>query len=176
MEKIMKKIVPLLMLMTVGSLTHAEFKDYLPEPKLKSEGYSTWNAGAGMTMKLAHLNGEWVNPYGIGYAKVGAFINGDHEVGTQFGFRMPVVMTGTDLNGYYLGVYAGHLKSKKVNANRDDTQVGGGVDLSYVLLSKERISTFSVGIGVGDESKNGDDIVFETKPQIQFAYTLSVGF
>ena len=68
------------------------------------------------------------------------------------------------------------MKSKKVNANRDDTQVGGGVDLSYVLLCKERISTFSVGIGVGDESKNGDDIVFETKPQIQFAYTLSVGF
>ena len=175
-ETIMKKIFPLLMLMWVGTLTHAEFKDYLPEPKLKPEGYSTWNAGAGMTMKLAHLNGEWVNPYGIAYAKVGAFINGGHEFGSQFGFRMPIVLSGTDLNGFYLGIYGGHLKSKKIDEDRDDTQVGGGVDLSYVLLNKERISTFSVGIGAGDESKNGGDIVFETKPQIQFAYTLSVGF
>ena len=172
----MKKIVPLLMLMTVGSLTHAEFKDYLPEPKLKSEGYSTWNAGAGMTMKLAHVNVEWVNPYGIAYAKVGAFVSGNHEFGTQVGFRMPVVLTGTDLNGYYLGVYGGHLKSKKINESLDDTQLGGGVDLSYVLLSKDRISTFSVGMGAGDESKNGNEIVFETRPQLQFSYTLSVGF
>lgn len=176
METRMKKILPLFMLMTIGSLVHAEIQDYLPEPKLNANHYSTWNAGAGLTMKLAHLNTEWVNPYGIAYAKVGAFVNGEHEFGSQVGFRMPIALTGTDLNGYYLGVYGGHLKSKKINSDRDDTQVGGGIDLSYVLLNKERLSTFSVGIGVGDESKNGNDIVFETKPQIQFAYTLSIGF
>ena len=46
-----------------------------------------------------------------------------------------------------------------------------------VLLNKERISTFSVGMGAGSElhNKNGD-MILETRPQIQFAYTLSVGF
>ncbi len=29
--------------------------------------------------------------------------------------------------------------------------LGGGVDLAYVLLSPERISTFSVGIGAGEK-------------------------
>ncbi|WP_445115375.1 hypothetical protein [Acinetobacter sp. WZC-1] len=171
----MRKIFSLVMLMMTGSAVYADIGDYLPEAKLKSAAVSRWNAGAGMTMKLAHLNAEWVNAYGIAYAKAGAFINGDHEPGVQFGFRYPVVLNGTDSNGFYLGFYAGHLKSKSVG-NGDDTQAGGGVDLSYVLLNKERISTFSVGIGVGDESSHGNSIVFESKPQIQFAYTLSVGF
>ncbi len=172
----MRKIFPFILLAAVGSFAHADFAEYLPEAKLKSSDASTWNVGAGMTMKLAHVNAEWVNPYGIAYAKVGAFINGDHEFGGQVGFRYPVILTGTDKNGYYLGVYGGSLKSKKVD-NSDEVQYGAGVDLSYVLLNKDRLSTFSVGMGAGSELHDSrGNMILETRPQIQFAYTLSVGF
>lgn len=175
MEKIMKKIFPLILLFGLGNSAYADWQDYLPEAKLKSSDTSTLNAGAGLTQKLAHFNGEWVNPYGIAYAKLGAFVNGDHEFGGQVGFRYPVVLNGTDKNGFYVGVYGGSLKSKKVD-NGDKVQYGAGVDLSYVLLNKERISTFSVGMGAGSElhDRNGN-MIEETRPQIQFAYTLSVG-
>jgi hypothetical protein len=183
MEKIMKKIFPLLMLVAVGNFAHADVKDYLPdmkgilpEAKFKPEDASKWNIGAGVTQQMVHANGEWVNPYGIAYTKLGVFYNGDHEFAGQVGYRIPVVLNGKDKNGFYVGVYGGTLKSKKVDGS-DEVQYGGGADLSYVLLNKERISTFSVGMGAGSElhNKNGD-MVLETRPQIQFAYTLSVGF
>ncbi len=63
--------------MTVSSWANAQDYSFLPEAKLADHKASTWNVGAGFTQKLLHLNGEWVNPYGIAYAKVGAFLNGD---------------------------------------------------------------------------------------------------
>jgi len=179
----MKKIFLLLLLVTVGNTVHAAVKDYLPnfkgvfpEAKIKPEDASKINIGAGITQQIMHVNGEWVNPYGIAYAKLGAFYNGDHEFAGQVGYRIPVALNGTDKNGFYLGLYGGSLKSKKVDG-RDEVQYGGGADLSYVLLNKERISTFSVGMGAGSEihNKNGE-MIAETRPQIQFSYTLSVGF
>lgn len=46
----------------------------------------------------------------------------------------------------------------------------------YVLLNSERISTFSVGIGAAEKltDQNGD-VAADTKPQIQFSYSLSFG-
>ncbi|MFW2078965.1 hypothetical protein ACG94X_14840 [Acinetobacter sp. ULE_I010] len=179
----MRKIFPLLLLVAVGNFAHADVKDYLPdlkgvlpEAKIKPEDASKWNIGAGVTQRLLHVNGEWVNPYGIAYAKLGAFYNDDNLIGGQVGFRIPVALNGTDRNGFYLGVYAGSLQSKPVDG-KDEIQYGAGGDLSYVLLNKDRISTFSVGMGAGSElhDKNGKMIV-ETRPQIQFAYTLSVGY
>ena len=183
MEKIMKKIFPLLILVALSSATHADIKDYLPdlkgvlpEAKIKPEDASKWNVGAGVTQQMLHVNGEMVNSYGIAYAKIGAFYNGDHKLAGQIGYRIPVALNGTDKNGFYLGVYGGTLKSKVVDGS-DEVQYGAGGDLSYVLLNKERISTFSVGMGAGNElhDQNGNMIV-ETRPQIQFSYTLSGGF
>lgn len=171
----MKKIYPFVMLIMFANQSHATIKDNLLSPKLKAEDASTFNLGAGLTMKLAHLNAEWVNPYGIAYTKLGVFSNGDYAFGAQVGFRYPIVLTGKDKNGYYLGVYAGHLKSKSF-AGSDETQLGGGVDLSYVLLNKERISTFSVGLGGGEKVSVGNSTLIDSKPVIQFAYTLSLGF
>lgn len=171
----MRNIFPLVLLSTVCNLAYADISDYLPAAKLKSEQVSAINIGAGMTNKLVHVNGEWANPYGIGYAKVGAYTNDDHEIGGQVGFRYPVVLSGKDANGFYLGAFAGHLRSVPINGS-DELQLGGGVDLSYVLLNKERISTISVGIAAGEEMKAGNRVIRETKPEIQFAYTLSMGF
>ena len=81
MEKIMRILLPFAMLISIANIAHAEVSDYLPAAKLKAEQFSQWNAGAGITQKLAHGNVEWVNPYGIAYAKIGAFINGEHEIG-----------------------------------------------------------------------------------------------
>lgn len=157
------------------NIAHAGFSEYLPEAKLKVETLSEWNIGAGITQKLAHLNTEWVNPYGIAYGKIGAFVNDGNEIGGQLGFRYPAALNGTDANGFYVGAFAGHLRAKTVNS-KDESQLGGGLDLSYVLLNKDRISTLSVGLSAGEEVKVGNQVIYETKPEIQFAYTLSVGF
>ncbi|HAV4975103.1 hypothetical protein ACT4YZ_03310 [Acinetobacter baumannii] len=171
----MRKIYPLLAVLTVSSWAHAQDYSFLPEAKLADHKASTWNVGAGFTQKLLHLNGEWVNPYGIAYAKVGAFLNGDKTAGGQVGFRYPYYLTGTDKNGYYIGFYAGHLDSKSVDGDYK-SRLGAGVDLAYVLLNSERISTFSVGIGAAEKltDRNGD-VAADTKPQIQFSYSLSFG-
>lgn len=175
MEKIMRIILPLALLMSIGNMTHAEGSDYLPAAKLKVTDVSRLNFGVGLTQKLAHLNAEWVNSYGIAYGKLGAFINDGHEIGGQLGFRYPVALNGKDANGFYLGAFAGHLRSKTFNG-QDESQLGGGIDLSYVLLNKERVSSFSVGIVAGEEVTVGNQVIYETKPELQFAYSLSVGF
>ena len=171
----MRNIFPLVFLGTIWNVAHADISEYLPPAKIKSEQVSALNIGAGITKKLAHLNGEWANPYGIAYAKAGAFTNDDHEIGGQVGFRYPFVLNGKDANGFYLGAFAGHLRSVPINGS-DELQLGGGVDLSYVLLNKERISTISVGVTAGEELKDGSRVVRETEPELQFAYTLSMGF
>ena len=171
----MRNIFPLIFLGMTWNVAHADFSEYLPAAKIKPEQVSPINIGVGITKKLAHLNGEWANPYGIAYAKVGAFTNDDHEIGGQVGFRYPVALNGKDANGFYLGAFAGHLRSVTIQ-NKDELQLGGGLDLSYVLLNKERISTVSVGVSAGEEMKSGNRVVRETKPEIQFAYTLSMGF
>ena len=168
----------LLLLTLLGSVTHAQsdfLNRYLPEAKLKDTAVSKWNIGAGVTQHLLHGNVEWVNPYGIAYVKAGMFLNGDQQAGGQVGFRYPVYFTGTDKNGYYLGAYAGHLDSKSVD-NDYEARLGAGIDLAYVKLNADRISTFSVGLGAGEELKDQDGkVVEEIKPQIQFSYSLSFG-
>lgn len=177
----MKKTFPFFLLFAVGSLAHADdsllssFKSYLPEAKLKNANLSTYNVGAGITQQMGHVQGEWVNSYGIAYLKAGFFINGDNEPAGQIGFRYPIVLTGTNKNGYYLGLYGGSLRSKSVGQDSDKVSYGGGVDLSFVWLNKERISTLSVGLGGGNKLKNGQKVVLESKPLLQIAYTLSLG-
>lgn len=172
---IMTRVYPLLALITLFNTAYAQDHHYLPDAKLPPESVSIWNLGAGVTQQLIHLNTEWVNPYGIAYAKVGFFLTDDSPFGTQIGFRYPYYFTGKDKNGYYVGAYAGHIASKQVD-NKDETRLGAGVDLAYVLLNKDRISTFSVGLGAGEELKNREGVVVEhIEPKIQFSYTLSMG-
>ena len=77
----MKKSYLLLAVLAFNGVVHAEENPYMPEAKLKgAKDVATWNIGAGFTKKLLHANLEWVNPYGIAYAKVGAFLNDDNEV------------------------------------------------------------------------------------------------
>ena len=172
----MRKIFPLILLLAVGNCAHAELSDYIPEAKLKSEDAARFNVGAGMTMKLVHFNAEWVNPYGIAYTKLGAFMNGEHIFGGQLGFRYPTFLNGVDKNGFYVGVYGGHIKSKAISTKSDKAQLGAGVDLAYVLLNKERISTFSIGMGAAKKVTSGDTTIAEGRPEFQASYSLSFGF
>ena len=172
---IMFKLYPLLACAVLSSVAHAgDFKSPF-EAKLSKNDAQTWNVGAGFTQKLLHANAEWVNPYGIAYVKGGVFLNDDHNIGGQLGFRHPVHLTGKDKNGYYVGAYAGHIETRPVNGEHE-ARLGGGIDLAYVLLSPERISSFSIGLGAGEELKNsGGKVVAETEPRLQFSYTLSIG-
>ncbi|MCG2607742.1 hypothetical protein LZZ98_04150 [Acinetobacter sp. SM34] len=173
--KIITKASSLLAFFALANVAYAQDNPYLPEAKLTSDSAKAWNVGAGFTQEMIHANAEWVNPYGIAYAKAGVFIDDDYTPGGQVGFRYPYHLTGKDKNGYYIGVYAGHIESKGVD-NDLKARLGAGVDLAYVLLSKERISSFSIGIGAGEELKNSaGNVVAETEPTIQFSYTLSIG-
>ncbi|WP_347463788.1 hypothetical protein ABEF85_10415 [Acinetobacter thermotolerans] len=172
----MNKLYPLLALALMTNAAYAQDQIFsMPEPKLGDAQASTWNIGAGFTKKMIHVNPEWVNPYGIGYVKAGVFLDDDKTFGAQAGFRYPAHLTGKDKNGYYVGVYTGHLQTKQVDGEYE-AQLGGGIDLAYVMLSSERISTFSVGIGAGEKltSRSGY-VVAETEPVLQFSYTLSIG-
>lgn len=171
----MKKICLLIACLACHGWVHAEENPFMPEAKLKGADVSTWNVGAGFTKKLLHTNFEWVNPYGIAYAKVGAFLNDDNAFGAQVGFHYPYQLTGTDKNGYYLGVYAGHVDSRSYSG-KDEANLGVGADLAYIWLNSERISTFSVGAGVREplEDANGNTVK-KAEPVFQFSYTLSFG-
>ena len=170
----MQKNLIFLALICITPTLYAE-SSWLPEAKLNMNEAKKWNVGAGFTQKLLHVNGEMPNPYGISYVKLGAYLNDGNSPGGQIGFRYPYYLTGTQLNGYYIGAYAGTVQSLKVDGDRK-ARFGGGIDLAYVWLSKERISTLSVGLGAGQTIKNAaGDVVEEVDPRLQFSYTLSFG-
>ena len=170
----MKHIYPLVALMLTSGALHAQ-DDFFPEAKMTPGASKTAYAGAGITQKIIHANTEWVNRYGIAYAKVGAFLNDDYPLGAQVGFRYPAHLNGKNLNGYYVGVYGGHVDSRVVDG-KDEGRLGAGVDLAYVRLSSERMSVFSIGIGAGEKVKDAaGNSIAEIEPRIQFSYTLSVG-
>lgn len=172
--RLMNKLYVLLACLVATSTYAQDAKSELNSTPAQSL-MSAFNVGAGITQGLVHLNAEWVNPYGIAYVKGGVFFNDNYIAGGQLGFRRAVHLTGKDLNGYYLGAYAGHIDAKWVG-DKHQAQLGGGVDLSYVMLSRERISSLSVGIGAGEKLEdNHGNVVAETEPKLQFSYTLSVG-
>lgn len=149
---IMTRIYPVLALVACANVAYAQDNSFLPDAKIPAGSAQTWNVGAGVTQKLLHTNLEWVNPYGIAYAKAGVFINDDYPVGGQLGFRFPVHFTGKDKNGYYLGVYAGHIDSKKVDGEYE-SRLGGGVDLAYVFLVLNESALSVWGLVQGKNSK-----------------------
>jgi hypothetical protein len=171
----MKQVIPFLALLLTGGVLHAQDTFTLPEAKMTAGQSKSYYVGAGFTQKILHVNTEWVNPYGIAYAKVGAFLNDDYPLGTQVGFRYPAYLNGKNLNGYYLGAYGGHIDSRVVDG-KDKGRWGGGVDLAYVRLSSERLSILSIGIGAGEKLQTADGhTIAEVEPRLQFSYTLSVG-
>jgi hypothetical protein len=70
---IMTRVYSLLILITLLNTAYAKDQNNFLDAKLTPESAKMWNVGAGVTQQLIHLNTEWVNPYGIAYAKVGFF-------------------------------------------------------------------------------------------------------
>ena len=172
--KTMGSLILSALLACVSTLSSAADVPYL-EAKLPSGSARALNAGFGFTDKLVHVNAEYVIPYGIIYGKVGAYLNGDNTAGAQIGFRYPYFLTGIDKNGYYIGAFAGHIDSKPVDSGFE-SRLGAGVDLAYVWMNPERISTASVGLVAGEKLTNSDGVVVaKTEPRLQFSYSLSFG-
>ena len=161
--------------MACGMTAQAALDDYLPAAKFKPhmDSLKTAYVGLGMTDRLAHGNAELVTPYGIAYGKVGVFTNGE-DMGVQAGFRYPYHLTGTDQNGYYIGAFLGHTENAKVD-NEQIQRLGAGVDLSYVMLNAQRISTLSVGLKFSERLTGRYGTEVPADPELQFAYTLSFG-
>lgn len=172
----MKKFIVMCCLsLGLTNVAQAALDDYLPPAKLKEHTASLNKiyGGFGMTNRLVHGNAELVTPYGIAYSKLGIFTNGE-DPGVQVGFRLPYHFTGTDQNGYYVGVYAGHTENIKLD-NEQIQRLGAGIDLSYVKLDKQRISTASLGVQLSENVEGRYGSENKTTPKLQFAYSLSFG-
>lgn len=168
----MKKIAFTLLAVLSSAVAQAGISDMLPEPKLAEQNTGKGYVGFGLSQRLGHVNVEWVSDYGIAYAKAGAFFGGEEDPGAQIGFRYPYHLTGTDANGYYFGVYGGHLDNISLDGKYYQ-RLGAGIDLAYVLLNKSRISTASVGIGAAEQVVGRFGSKKYMSPQLQLAYSLS---
>ena len=171
----MKKIIAACIAIGAVNTTYAALDDYLPPAKLQehTDKLKMVYGGVGMTNRLVHANAELVTPYGIAYGKVGAFLNGE-DLGAQAGFRFPYHFTGIDQNGYYVGAFLGHTENTKLDNERIQ-RLGGGIDLSYVLLNAQRISTASVGLKFSEKLKGRYGSEKSADPELQFSYSLSFG-
>jgi hypothetical protein len=148
-------------------------KEWLPEEVLKTEGLKTVYGGVGFTNNLLHVNAEVPTPYGTVYAKAGGFLNGSGDPAGLIGFRYPYALTGTDLDGYYLGGFAGYVKSDTIGSEKYN-RLGAGAELSYVWLNSTRLNAASVGIGV-DQRKTKGKLTQQPKPLVLFSYTFGLG-
>lgn len=92
----MNKVYPLLAFAFFANGVYAHDQVNNTTNRTEDREPKAFNVGVGFTQKLIHLNTEWVNPYGIAYVKGGAFLNDDHTVGAQVGFRYPAHLTGKD--------------------------------------------------------------------------------
>lgn len=163
-----------LMMFTATFQTQAAVKDWLPEPKIKTDGLKKVYAGVGITNDLLHFNAELPTAHGIVYAKAGSFLGGANEAAGQVGFRYPYHLTGTDQNGYYFGGFVGHIESGSID-REDYNRLGAGVDLSYVWLNRSRVSAASIGIGVGERKKGNGGQEDKPEPMVMFGYSFSFG-
>lgn len=170
----MKKLTVLLLALIGTSTVFAETQDRFPVAKLQpfSAQLSSIYAGLGISQRLLHANVEWVNSYGIVYAKLGGFLKADNGFGAQLGYRYPYYLTGKNQNGYYVGVFAGYLDRLEIDSEYKD-RFGVGVDLAYLILDAEKISTASVGIGFAQKLEGQYGSVDDFEPKIQFSYSLS---
>ena len=159
-----------------GSSWSRSLQKFLPSAKLTAENASLGRTygGVGLTQRLAHLNAERITPYGIAYAKAGAFIEDTRPLGAQVGFRYPYHLNGKEANGYYIGGYLGHLDDVTLD-DEHFQRLGAGMDLAYVNADKERISTLSIGIGAAQSKQGSKGSRKTTDPQVQVAYSLSFG-
>jgi hypothetical protein len=152
----------------------AAIKDWLPEPKIKTEGLKSVYAGVGLTSDLLHFSAESPTAYGTVYAKAGSFLGGADKAAGQVGFRYPYHLTGTDQNGYYLGGFVGHIESASMN-REDYNRLGAGLELSYVWLNRSRLSAASIALGVGERKKGSGGQEDKPQPKILFGYTFNFG-
>lgn len=166
---------PLTVMMLAASFqAQAAIEDWLPEPKIKTDGLKKVYAGVGLTSDLLHFNAELPTGYGTVYAKAGSFLGGANEVAGQVGFRYPYHLTGTDQNGYYFGGFAGHIESGSLD-REDYNRLGAGVELSYVWLNSSRLSAASIGIGIGERKKSSTGEENKPKPMVLFGYSFNFG-
>lgn len=160
-------------LMVASLHAQAAMKEWLPEEVLKTDGLKTIYVGAGATNNLLHANAEAVTHYGTVYIKAGGFLSGGNKPAGLVGFRYPYALTGTDLDGYYLGGFAGTVKSNNIGG-KEFNLLGAGGELSYVWLNSSRLSAASVGLGV-DQRKKHKGSVSQPKPMLLFSYTFGFG-
>ncbi len=115
MVKIMTRIYPLLAFITLCKRCLCSRQFIFTRSKINSwQCVRTWNVGAGLTQKITHLQSGMGKSLWHCLCKSWAFLSMMiYPAGGQVGFRYPVHFTGKDKNGYYLGVYAGHIDSKK---------------------------------------------------------------
>ncbi len=177
--KLRKKILPLglgLCVLALHNVARADVINRLgwQDTRPKIGDLHRVYAGIGLTNDFVHVNADMPTPYGDVYVKAGQYFNNGKGVAVQAGWRYPYAYTGVDQNGYYLGAFAGHVDGVLVD-NTHKNRLGGGLELSYLMLNRSRMASFSVGIGAGQEVKSSTGVLIKkVEPMVFFG--ASVGF
>ncbi len=140
----------------------------------RTDNLHKFYVGVGDTNSLLHANVEMPTRFGHVYVNVGKFFAGGNGA-AQIGFRMPYhYMNEKDNDGFYLGAYAGDV----VNSGIDGKQVnrlGGALELSYLLMDRTSLTSFSVAIGAAQRNSGGNPDEQKVTPMLMFGASWGFG-
>jgi len=140
----------------------------------RTDNLHMFYVGVGDTNSLLHANVEMPTRFGHVYVNVGKFVAGGNGA-AQIGFRMPYhYMNDKDNDGFYFGAYAGDIENSGI-AGRQVNRVGGALEMSYLMMDKSSLTSFSVAIGAAQRNSDGNPDQQKVTPMILFGASWGFG-
>lgn len=161
----MRRFAPMLALAAlagVAPLAHAD------------KGPDDLYVGVGMFTDILNVNVEYVSEdWGNVVLRVGEFQDVNEGLAGNVSWRKPVTSDNPKESGYFIGVFAGHVRAEQFGKEAE-FRLGGGGEFGYHWVTDYTRKVFSVGIGTAEEVEyNG--MVYEAEPSIFFEFSISLG-
>lgn len=130
--------------------------------------------GVGMFTDLLNLNVEYVSEdWGNIVVRVGEFQDVNDGFAGNISWRKPVSSDNPKESGYFVGVFAGHVKAERP-VKDVELRLGGGGEFGYHWVSDYTRKVFSVGIGAAEKVEYNGRVI-ETEPTIFFEFSIALG-
>lgn len=131
--------------------------------------------GVGFFNDLLNVNVEYVSEdLGNFVVRVGQFQDINHGVSGNVSWRKPITSDNPKEDGYFVGVFAGHVVGDTLDGEYE-YRLGGGGELGYHWVSDHTRKVFSVGIGAA-EAMTGAYQTLEAEPTIFFELSIGLGY
>lgn len=131
--------------------------------------------GLGLFNDLLNVNVEYVSEdWGNFVLRVGEFQDVNEGLAGNVSWRKPITSDNPKEDGYFLGVFAGHVKGDTPGGEVVQ-RLGAGGQLGYHWVTDYTRKVFSVGIGAAEEvERNGQTL--EAEPMIFFEFSIGLGY